>query len=263
MLNPIIHYYTNDYREADRLFADGAGRLELVRTQELLQRWLPERPARVADVGGATGVYAKWLMELGHEVELVDLTPSHVQAARAGLPGLRAQVGDARSLPLEDADFDVTLVMGPLYHLVSAIDRQQALREAIRVTRPGGVVAVTVISLHASLLDLSVHGLLDDAAVEGLRELMSTGVNDGRWGFTESYLHTAEELEEELVGSGLRNVEVMGVEGPLWPVTRFRDPNEDLGQFVTAARVAEKDQHIIAASAHLLGVGRTARTVSQ
>lgn len=257
MLDPIIHYYTHEFVEGDRLAADGAGRLELVRTQELLQDLLPAAPARIADVGGATGVYARWLMGLGHQVELADLTPSHVEAALASSPGLHAVVADARDLPWADDRFDVTLLMGPLYHLIRPLDRQQALREAIRVTRPGGAVAVTAISLHASLLDLTVHGLLDDESLTWVHELMASGVNDGRFGFTEAFMHTADELEAELVGSGLGDVEVKGIEGPLWPVTRFRDPTQDLSQFVLAAREAESDRHVIAASAHFLGVGRT------
>jgi hypothetical protein len=44
MLNPIVKYYTDDYVEADRLFADGAGRLELIRTKELLIELPPYDP---------------------------------------------------------------------------------------------------------------------------------------------------------------------------------------------------------------------------
>jgi hypothetical protein len=147
--------------------------------------------------------------------------------------------------------------MGPLYHLVEAGDRLQALSEAIRVTRPGGLVVATAISLHASLLDLAVHDLLDDETIPGLLELMASGVNDGRFGFTEAYVHTADAFEAELTSSGLVDISVKGVEGPLWPVTRFGDPDADLTRYVTAARVAESDRRVIAASAHFLGAGRT------
>ncbi|HEX5017066.1 MAG TPA: class I SAM-dependent methyltransferase [Actinomycetes bacterium] len=258
MNNPIVSYYTDDYVEADRLFADQAGQLELVRTQEMLAAILPEPSARIADVGGGTGIYARWLMELGYEVELLDLTPAHVEAARVASPQLSAQVGDARDLPWGDASFDATLVMGPLYHLLDRSERLRALVEAARVTRPSGVVAVTAISLHASLLDLAVHNLLQEENIPRVREMMETGVNDGRFGFTESYMHTADAFEAELMDSGLLDVTVKGIEGPVWPVTRFRPPEGDLTPFVAAARVAESDRHVIAASCHFLGAGRAA-----
>ena len=60
--------------EADRLALDH-NRLERARTQELIERLLPPAPRVVVDVGGAAGVYALWLAELGHEVHLLDPVP--------------------------------------------------------------------------------------------------------------------------------------------------------------------------------------------
>lgn len=44
--------------ERDRLFREGEPRLELTRTLELLDRFLPSEPARLIDVGGGPGAYA-------------------------------------------------------------------------------------------------------------------------------------------------------------------------------------------------------------
>jgi hypothetical protein len=52
----ILEYYRRG-GERDRLSA-GTGRLEFLRTRDVLRRTLPDPPARIADVGGATGVYA-------------------------------------------------------------------------------------------------------------------------------------------------------------------------------------------------------------
>jgi ubiquinone/menaquinone biosynthesis C-methylase UbiE len=81
-------------------------------------------------------------------VHLVDITPGHVEQARAALAGLglTAEVGDARQLAAPDAGFDAVLVLGPLYHLVERADRLAALGEARRVVKPGGLVAVAAIS---------------------------------------------------------------------------------------------------------------------
>jgi 2-polyprenyl-3-methyl-5-hydroxy-6-metoxy-1,4-benzoquinol methylase len=64
------HYELGE--ERDRLAA-GHGVLEFVRTTEIVLRYLPPAPARVADVGGGPGRYALWLAELGYEVEHRDL----------------------------------------------------------------------------------------------------------------------------------------------------------------------------------------------
>jgi len=50
--------------ELERL-AGGSSRIEFERTKELLERHLPQIPARVLDVGGGPGAYATWLAERG------------------------------------------------------------------------------------------------------------------------------------------------------------------------------------------------------
>src|SRR3954470_24839657 len=116
----LIGFYTRGYDEAGRL-ARAKNVLELVRTRELLRARLPTPPARVLDVGGGTGGHPTWLGAAGYAVRLVDLVPAHVEAARA--QGLDAHIGDARAL---DGEFDVTLLLGPLYHLPDPQDRARA-----------------------------------------------------------------------------------------------------------------------------------------
>src|SRR3954470_12877843 len=138
-MDPVVDFYTASYRESERLVRT---RLEFVRTRELLRARLPPPPARVLDVGGGTGAHAQWLARDGYSAELIDLVPAHVEAARRA--GLNARVGDARSL---DGAHDITLLLGPLYHLPRAADRARALAEAARVTR--GLVAAAAISRFA------------------------------------------------------------------------------------------------------------------
>ena len=150
----ILAYYARG-KEDGRLRDGGApaGRLEYWRTQDVLRRVLPAAPARVLDVGGGSGVHAEWLARDGHEVELVDPVPLHVEQA-SRLPGVTARPGDARSLPGEDARYDAVLLLGPLYHLPERADRVRALTEARRVVKPGGPVAAATINRYAGLHDL-------------------------------------------------------------------------------------------------------------
>ncbi|MGH8964411.1 MAG: class I SAM-dependent methyltransferase, partial [Actinomycetes bacterium] len=123
---PDLHtFYSQHYVEDERLTRSAHGRLELLRTQELLRRHLPPAPARVLDVGGATGVHARWLAADGYAVHVVDLVPEHVVAA-AGIPGVTAVLGDARALAEPDGAADATLVLGPLYHLLDRDERVRA-----------------------------------------------------------------------------------------------------------------------------------------
>ncbi|MGH9209081.1 MAG: class I SAM-dependent methyltransferase [Acidimicrobiales bacterium] len=86
------------------------------------------------DIGGGTGVYARWLLDQGYDVTLIDPVELHItQATQTGVP---ATVGDARHLDHPDESIDVALLLGPLYHLTEPEDRLAALAEARRVLRP-------------------------------------------------------------------------------------------------------------------------------
>jgi SAM-dependent methyltransferase len=161
-IDPDIVAYYEEGREHDRLTAEPS--LELLRTQVLLERYLPAPPARVLDVGGAAGVYSSWLAGRGYSVRLVDAVPLHVEQARAlaaAGPAFTAALGDARGLAEADASQDAVLLFGPLYHLLERADRVRALVEAGRVVRPGGIVVAAVISRYASAMDGFFRGFLD------------------------------------------------------------------------------------------------------
>jgi hypothetical protein len=85
------HYELGE--ERDRLAA-GHGVLEFIRTTEIVLRYLPSAPARVADIGGGPGRYALWLAELGYEVEHRDLMPLHVRQVEDDAAA-RGEVRDA------------------------------------------------------------------------------------------------------------------------------------------------------------------------
>ncbi|TQM82095.1 ubiquinone/menaquinone biosynthesis C-methylase UbiE [Saccharothrix saharensis] len=212
----IRQFYELGY-EDERLRVGGNGRLEFLRTQDVVRRFVGER-SRVLDVGGATGVHAEWLARDGHDVVLVDAMPSHVEVAGA-LPGVSAVVGDARDLPV-DGPFDVVLLFGPLYHLPERADRLRAWREALRVVRPGGVVLGAVIGRFAALLD----GLRRDFVLDPrYRDVVARGIRTGRhlpptdtpW-FTTAYLHHPAEAAEEAREAGLDVVGTFALEGVAW-----------------------------------------------
>lgn len=258
----IAHFYTQVIDEGTRLSSSADGRLELLRTQELLRRFLPPAPARVLDVGGGTGVHARWLVEDGYHVDLVDPVARHVEQA-GEICG--ATVGDARSLTAEDDSYDVVQLLGPLYHLPDREDRSRALAEAVRVVRPGGVVAAAGINRYSALFEHAALAHLHSERLQGsIAKILASAMHDGRGGFTVAYFHRAEELAEELREAGLVDVQVLGVEGPAWSMLKAVEqqsgamPAEELFlSALMAARLAEPYPELLAASSHLLAVGRS------
>jgi len=65
----------------------------------------------------------------------------------------KIEVGDATELKEEKDQYDIALLLGPLYHLTHRDLRLKALMEAKRVLKPNGVLICAVISRYASLFD--------------------------------------------------------------------------------------------------------------
>jgi SAM-dependent methyltransferase len=258
------HYET--IQEGLRI-TQGLAQLELLRTQEVLGRYLPTAPSSILDIGGATGVHTSWLAARGHRVHLVDLMPHHVEAASQldGSPGhITAEVGDARSLPVPDSSFDAVLLFGPLYHLTEREDRLRAWSEAQRVVRPGGYIFAAAISRFASLFDGLARGFLFEPA---FREIAERDLRDGQhrnptdkphW-FTTAYFHHPAELREEAEAAGVEALEVIGVEGLAGWLTQLGDrwaSHEERETVLFSARAVESEPSLLGLSAHLIAVTR-------
>lgn len=266
MLSPEVRAYYERGEEDTRLSA-GGGRLEWVRTWELLERYLPAPPAEVLDVGGGPGAYAVPLALAGYAVHLVDAMPLHVEQARraaetACAPLASAVVGDARSLAAADRTADAVLLLGPLYHLLEAGERSAALAEAHRVLRPGGVLVAVAISRFASLHDGLRHGWAVDHP--GIVESgLHTGTHrnpDAQPGrFTTAHLARPEELADEVTAAGFGLTALVAVEGPASWLDGVEDWLDDPPRrewLLRAIRRVEAEPSLLGASSHVLAVGR-------
>lgn len=257
-----ISDYYEQGREDARL-RTGGGRLELWRTQQILRRYLPPAPACVLDIGGGSGVHAEWLANDGHDVHLIDPVPLHVEQASA-LPGTTASIGDARELRQSDQSADVSLLLGPLYHLTDRADRLRALNEATRVTRRGGIVAVAGISRFASMRDSLRKSWLDDSRwVETVERTVATGrhVNDSGHDqrFTTAYFHDPDDLGTELAEAGLHDVELIAVEGVgsfLENIVELLESPETRHVLMRWIELTEREPSMLGASGHILAIGR-------
>jgi SAM-dependent methyltransferase len=255
--------------ERDRL-TDGRGRLEFIRTCEIVLRRLPGSPAVVADIGGGPGRYALWLAELGYQVEHRDLMPLHVEQltadaaelAGAGGAGVSSAVGDARDVDLPDASVDAVLLLGPLYHLLDRADRVRALTEAARIVRPGGPVFAAAITRWAARIDGLLRERLYLAHPEVLGridEIDRTGLLPPfqEAGFS-AFCHRPEELRAELAEAGLEVTDLVSVEGPAFILgdldARLADP-ADWRVVLDLARAVERVPELLGLGPHLLGTG--------
>lgn len=103
----------------------------------MIAEQVPLAGARVLDVGCGLGMYVRRFREVTEDVHGVDVEPERVAEASRTLPNIR--VAPAEHLPFPDATFDCVLLHEVIEHVT---DDCEAIREAWRVTRPGGRIVV-------------------------------------------------------------------------------------------------------------------------
>ena len=264
-----VRAYYERGREAGRLSETPQGRLELLRTQDIVQRYLMEPPGVVLDVGGGSGVYSCWLASLGDEVHLIDPVPLHVQQAQEASsrqptnPIKTCTIGDARQLAVDDDSVDAVLLFGPLYHLVQENERLRALSEAHRVLRPGGIVLAAGVSRFASALDGVRRQFVLD---ENYRRIMIQDMLDGQHQptsegkyFTIAFFHHPEELKQQLSAVGFEEVSVKAIEGPFWllgDLDTYLDSSDTQSILFDVLRSLEDEPSLVGASSHMIAIGR-------
>jgi len=108
------------------------------RRLEMIRRYLPLENARVLDIGCGLGAYVRRFSDFTNRAYGIDIDHSRCALGAArGVDGLCVAVGE--SLPFADNVFDGVLLNEVIEHVTSDRD---TLREALRVTRPGGRIVI-------------------------------------------------------------------------------------------------------------------------
>ncbi|MFN6466402.1 MAG: class I SAM-dependent methyltransferase [Nostoc sp. DedVER02] len=268
LLDEILAHYERGL-EAERLLKR-TNPIELVRTQELLSRYLPPPPAVIFDVGGGSGIYACWLAQLGYKVHLIDPVPLHVEQARFAsqvqpdYPLASAEIGDARQLNQANNSVDAVLLFGPLYHLIERNERIAALREANRVLKSGGLVFAVACSRFASLLDGLFRGWLDDPEFveivhRDLLEGQHRNPSNHPAYFTTAFFHHPDQLKAEVEEAGLSCEKLLAIEGPGKLLQNFEEHWSEPSRrerLLQAIRWIETEPSTLGVSAHIIAIAK-------
>lgn len=150
----LIDFY-NHYDEDSRL-APKHGTVEFLTTMRYIEKYL--KPGdHVLEIGAGTGRYSHALARRGYSVDAVELIEHNIEVFQkntSAVENISVVQGNALDLSaFSDDKYDITLLLGPLYHLYAERDQRQAIGEAIRVTKKGGIIFAAYVISDGCLLD--------------------------------------------------------------------------------------------------------------
>lgn len=156
----ILNNFYENYDEENRLLSK-YGYVEFLTTMTYIEKYL-KKGMRVLEIGAATGRYSHTLARKGYKVDAVELVEHNIEIFKANTQeGEDITITQANAMDLyafDDNTYDITLILGPLYHLFTEEDKLKALKEAVRVTKKGGVIFAAYCMGDASILLYGFRG---------------------------------------------------------------------------------------------------------
>ena len=176
----LVGYY-NKFNEDKRLLSRHGQveyRVTMFYLKELIKELCdkdPDRVIKIADIGAGTGRYSVALAGEGYDVTAIEpvkynlgILKKHIKEDLPPDSPIRAFQSDARKLKrLFDDEFDITLLLGPLYHLHTTEDKVKALTEAKRITRQGGFILAGYVMADYAVIK---HGFMEGNILESIKK---------------------------------------------------------------------------------------------
>ncbi len=151
--NHLVDFY-NRIDEDSRLLTK-YGRIEFLTTVKYIEKYLKD-DMKIIEIGAATGRYSHYFAQKGFEVDAVELIDHNIEIFKSKtLPDEKISIRQGNAINLAeypDNSYDITLLLGPMYHLYTLEEQKKALSEAMRITKNGGFVFVAYCMVDPSVL---------------------------------------------------------------------------------------------------------------
>ena len=258
-MKKVVHWYDNEYDEWERLERH---KIEFDITKRYLDKYIIGENLEIFDIGGGPGRYSIYLAEKGHRVSLLDLSKRNIEVAKEKSAErnitLEAYIhGNALEIDQYEQKYDIILLMGPLYHLIEETDRKAAIKGALRLLKPNGIIFASFISNYAPIQDY-LKGVYHVESIDELLGFLKDGVNTGESGFTTSYFTDYKEARDLMNSFGLTEIVFAGVENILGSKENEINMLEEseYRKWLEIGYQLSEDENLMGTSEHFLYIGR-------
>lgn len=251
-----IEKYYNKFNEDKRLLRRH-GNVEFVTSMKYIHEYLGEdKNKKIIDIGAGTGRYSVALANEGYDVTAVELVKYNLGILKQKNSLVKAYQGNALKLSrFNDESFDITILFGPMYHLIKFEDKVKALKEAARVTKKGGVILVAYVMNEFSVI---TYGFKENNIIE----LIESGKIDENYrvkpGEDDLYdyvrLEDINRINDEV--TEVERLKIISADGPadyLRPVLNKMD-DKTYEQFIRYHLATCERTELLGASAHTVDI---------
>ena len=183
----LIKYY-NKFNEDKRLNTKH-GQIEFLTSIKYIEKYL-KKDSKIIDIGAGTGKYSLYFKNNGYDVTAVELVKHNLRIIES--KNIKAFQGNANNLKMfDDNSFDITILFGPMYHLISMDEKIKALSEAKRITKKDGYIFISYCMNEYALI---THGFIDN----NIKDSINNNLVDNNYKITpkENDLYSFVRLED-------------------------------------------------------------------
>ena len=250
----LVKYY-NKFNEDKRLNSRH-GQVEFITTIKYINEFINNRKdIKILDIGAGTGRYSIYFANKGFDVTAVELVKHNIRVIEEKNKSIKTILGNATNLSmLKDDSFDITLLFGPLYHLISEEDKIKALSEAKRVTKKDGIIMCCYIMNEYAIIK---YGFIENNIVKCINENLVDSKFHIRPKETDLYSYVRlEDIDSLNKKLNLKRIKIVTQDGPANYIRKTLNKMDEktFNTFLNYHLSTCERKDLLAASAHILDI---------
>lgn len=252
--NKLITYY-NKFNEDKRLTTKH-GMIEYLTAMKYINHYLKKmNNPKIIDVGAGTGKYSIALAEQGYDVTAVELIKHNLRVLEAKNSNVKAYQGNATNLSrFKDNSFDMVLLFGPLYHLISEEEKIKSLTEAKRIVKKDGLILISYCMNEYAVLTYGfIEGNINNCKKENLidKNYHITPKDNDLYSFSR-----LEDINKYKKTINLKRIKIIAQDGPTEylkkTINKMND--EEYKEFINYHLKTCEKRELLGASRHILDI---------